>query len=160
MSQNVIHDDVYFMREALRLAEKAYEMDEVPVGALVVMGDEIISRAYNLRETNHDATAHAEILAIRQACEVKGTWYLNDCTLYVTLEPCCMCAGAIVLARLDRVVFGTFDPKGGACGSLMNIPADQRLNHRPQIVSGILAEECADILKRFFKAKRFKAKQI
>jgi tRNA(adenine34) deaminase len=148
--------DVFFMQEALKEAEKALEFDEVPVGALIVMDREVIARAHNLRETSQDATAHAELLAIRKACEALKTWRLVGCTLYVTLEPCPMCAGAIVLARLDRVVFGAHDPKAGACGSLMNIPEDERFNHRPEMVPGVLAEECARILKDFFKQKRQK----
>ncbi|HHW01834.1 MAG TPA: nucleoside deaminase [Thermoanaerobacterales bacterium] len=148
--------DVAFMQEALKEAEEALEYDEVPVGALIVMGGKVVARAHNMRETSQDATAHAELLAIRKACEALKTWRLVGCTLYVTLEPCPMCAGAIVLSRLDRVVFGASDPKAGACGSLMNIPGDDRFNHRPEIVPGVLAEECARILKDFFMQKRQK----
>ena len=151
-------DDFFFMKQAIREARKAMEVDEVPIGAVVVMGGRVIARAHNLRETLQDATAHAELLAIRKACEVLGTWRLIGCTLYVTLEPCPMCAGAIILSRVDRVVFGAKDPKGGACGSLINLPADERFNHRPEVVAGVLADECGDILKKFFRSKRISQK--
>jgi len=148
--------DLFFMGLALQEARRAAKIDEVPIGAVIVKDDEIIAKAHNLRETLQDATAHAELLAIRQACEVLGTWRLIGCTLYVTLEPCPMCAGAIILSRVDRLVFGAKDPKGGACGSLVNIPADERFNHRPEIVEGVLADECGDILRAFFQSKRKK----
>lgn len=147
-------DDLFFMKLALQEAKRAAEVDEVPIGAVIVKDDEIISKAYNLRETLQDATAHAELLAIRKACEVLGTWRLNGCSLYVTLEPCPMCAGAIILSRVDRVVFGAKDPKGGACGSIVNLPADKRFNHRPEVVEGVMADECGEILTKFFQAKR------
>jgi len=148
--------DLFFMGLALQEARRAAKIDEVPIGAVIVKDDEIIAKAHNLRETLQDATAHAELLAIRQACEVLGTWRLIGCTLYVTLEPCPMCAGAIILSRVDRLVFGAKDPKGGACGSVVNIPADERFNHRPEIVEGVLADECGDILRAFFQSKRKK----
>jgi tRNA(adenine34) deaminase len=151
-------DDFFFMRQAIEEAQKAVEVDEVPIGAVVVMGDRVIAGAHNLRETLQDATAHAELLAIREACEKLGTWRLIGCSLYVTLEPCPMCAGAIILSRVDRVVFGAKDPKGGACGSLINLPADERFNHRPEVVAGVLADECGDMLKKFFQAKRISEK--
>ena len=147
-------DDVFFMQEAIKEAEKAAELDEVPIGAVIVKDNEIISRAHNLRETLQDATAHAEILAIRQACKTVGSWRLTDCTLYVTLEPCPMCAGAAILSRLKKVVFGAKDPKGGACGSLINILSDERFNHQPEVTGDVLADECGDILKKFFQDKR------
>ena len=150
-------DDLFFMRFALQEAQKAADIDEVPIGAVIVKDNQIIAKAHNLRETLQDATAHAELLAIRKACEVLGTWRLIGCSLYVTLEPCPMCAGAIILSRVDRVVFGAKDPKGGACGSIVNLPADKRFNHRPEIVEGVLADECGDILKKFFKSKRYRA---
>jgi tRNA(adenine34) deaminase len=156
--EHVALDDVYFMREALKEACRAFELDEVPVGAVVAMGGKIIARAHNLRETSQDATAHAELLAIRKACEAVGSWRLNGCSLYVTLEPCPMCAGAVILSRLDRLVFGAFDPKAGACGSLLNLPADGRFNHRPEVVAGVLAGECGEILKNFFRARRTQEK--
>jgi tRNA(adenine34) deaminase len=151
-------DDFFFMRQAIEEARQAMEVDEVPIGAVVVMGDRVIAGAHNLRETLQDATAHAELLAIREACEKLGTWRLIGCSLYVTLEPCPMCAGAIILSRVDRVVFGAKDPKGGACGSLINLPADERFNHRPEVVAGVLADECGDMLKKFFQAKRISEK--
>jgi len=147
-------DDIFFMRLALQEAKRAAEIDEVPIGAVVVKDDEIISKAHNLRETQQDATAHAELLAIRKACEILGTWRLIGCSLYVTLEPCPMCAGAIILSRVDRVVFGAKDPKGGACGSIVNLPADERFNHRPEVVEGVMANECGDMLRVFFQSKR------
>ncbi len=151
-------DDFFFMRQAIQEAKRAMEIDEVPIGAVVVKADEVIARAHNLRETLQDATAHAELLAIRKACEVLGTWRLQGCTLYVTLEPCPMCAGAVILSRVDRLVFGAKDPKGGACGSLINLPADERFNHRPKIAAGIMADECGNILKKFFQDKRMNKK--
>ncbi|MGI6424008.1 MAG: tRNA adenosine(34) deaminase TadA [Tepidanaerobacteraceae bacterium] len=149
-------DDIFFMRQALEEARKAMEVDEVPIGTVIVKDNKVIARAHNLRETLQDATAHAELLAIRKACEVLGTWRLVDCSFYVTLEPCPMCAGAIILSRVDKVVFGAKDPKGGACGSLINLPADDRFNHRPELVGGVLADECGNILKEFFQGKRKK----
>ncbi|NLL99330.1 MAG: nucleoside deaminase [Tepidanaerobacter sp.] len=142
------------MTLALQEAKRAAEIDEVPIGAVVVKDDEVISKAHNLRETLQDATAHAELLAIKEACEVLGTWRLIGCTLYVTLEPCPMCAGAIILSRVDKLVFGAKDPKGGACGSVVNLTADDRFNHRPEVVEGVMAKECGEILKAFFQGKR------
>jgi tRNA(adenine34) deaminase len=146
--------DLFFMQLALQEAKRAAEIDEVPIGAVVVKDDEVISKAHNLRETLQDATAHAELLAIKEACEVLGTWRLIGCTLYVTLEPCPMCAGAIILSRVDKLVFGAKDPKGGACGSVVNLTADDRFNHRPEVVEGVMAKECGEILKAFFQGKR------
>ncbi|MFY9218114.1 MAG: tRNA adenosine(34) deaminase TadA [Tepidanaerobacteraceae bacterium] len=146
--------DLFFMTLALQEAKRAAEIDEVPIGAVVVKDDEVISKAHNLRETLQDATAHAELLAIKEACEVLGTWRLIGCTLYVTLEPCPMCAGAIILSRVDKLVFGAKDPKGGACGSVVNLTADDRFNHRPEVVEGVMAKECGEILKAFFQGKR------
>ena len=143
------------MLQALELAKKAYFQGEIPVGAVITdSSGQIISSGYNLRETNQNAIAHAETLAIQEACQKLGRWRLHDCTLYVTLEPCFMCAGAIVLARVPRVVFGCFDPKAGAAGSLANVLNDSRLNHRCSIHSGILGEESSKLLKDFFKARR------
>ena len=142
------------MTLALQEAKRAAEIDEVPIGAVVVKDDEVISKAHNLRETLQDATAHAELLAIKEACEVLGTWRLIGCTLYVTLEPCPMCAGAIILSRVDKLVFGAKDPKGGACGSVVNLTADDRFNHRPEVIEGVMAKECGEILKAFFHGKR------
>ncbi len=149
------HKDTFFMNEALSLAKLAYIQGEIPVGAIIVNADnKIISKAYNLRETNKSATAHAETLAIEEACKKLDRWRLHDCTLYVTLEPCFMCAGAIVLARLPRVVFATKDPKAGAVGSLANVLNDPRLNHQCIIKSEICAAEASQLLKDFFKARR------
>jgi tRNA(adenine34) deaminase len=147
-----MHDED-LMREALDQAERASELDEVPVGAVIVRDGEIIARAHNLRETDHCATAHAELLAIEQACRAVGSWHLDDCTLYVTLEPCPMCAGAIVNSRMGRVVFGAKDAKAGAMGSVLNVNS-YPLNHKPRIESGLLAGECADVLRTFFERKR------
>ena len=145
--------DVTFMREAMRLAKLAEEIDEVPVGALVVRNGEIISRAYNTRESSKCATHHAEILAIEEACRVLGGWRLIGCTLYVTMEPCCMCAGAIINARLPRVVYGAPDLRFGAFGSLINL-AEIPLNHKPEILGGVLKDETVEILREYFKGKR------
>src|SRR4051812_35089694 len=142
------------MRLALEEARAALTTYDVPVGAVIVEGDEIIATGRNRREADADPAAHAELLAIRAAAEAKGTWRLTGCTLVVTLEPCTMCAGAIGLSRLDRVVFGTFDEKAGAVGSLWDVLRDRRLNHRPEVVSGVLAEECSTVLRGFFRGRR------
>ena len=142
------------MREALRQAELAAAADEVPVGALVVRGGEIVGAAYNQREQLADPTAHAEMIAITQAASALGSWRLAGCTLYVTLEPCPMCAGAIVLARLEHVVYGATDPKGGAVESLYQLLSDSRLNHQVEVTRGVLGVECGEILKRYFQGKR------
>jgi len=146
----------YFMREALREARKAYEIGEVPIGAVVVKDGVIISRAYNLRETTKDPTAHAEVLAIRQAAQALGGWRLTDCDLYVTIEPCLMCGGAIILSRIKRLIIGALDPKSGAILSLYNVANDERLNHRVEVITGILEEECSKLMKDFFKELREK----
>ena len=146
-------EDVDFMREAMALAKMAEEIDEVPVGALVVRNGEIIAKAYNTREHSKCATHHAEILAIEAACRALGGWRLPGCTLYVTMEPCAMCAGAIINARIPRVVFGAPDLRFGAFGSLINL-ADVPLNHRPEVVGGVLKNENVDILRSYFKKKR------
>jgi tRNA(adenine34) deaminase len=142
------------MRAALQEARAADEEDEVPVGAVIVHEGRIIASARNQRETLNDPTAHAEILALTQASEALGSWRLLDCTLYVTLEPCPMCAGAIVQARIPRVVYGATDPKAGACHTLFTITSDPRLNHQCQVVGGVLAEECREALRRFFARQR------
>ena len=142
------------MRRALELAETASELGEVPVGAVVVCEERIISQAFNLRETLHDPTAHAERLALEAAGRVLATWRLDRCSLYVTLEPCPMCAGAMVQARLKRVIFGCHDPKAGACSSLYRITSDPRLNHRVSVSGGILENDCRAILNRFFRTRR------
>ena len=149
--------DEIFMREAIRLAHLAEEIDEVPVGALCVRDGEIISRAYNTRETSKCATHHAEILAIEEACRALGGWRLPGVTLYVTMEPCAMCAGAIINARVEKVVYGAPDLRFGAFGSLIDL-SKVGLNHAPEIVGGVLADECVCILKEYFAKKRIKAK--
>ncbi|MDQ1422293.1 MAG: tRNA(adenine34) deaminase [Acidimicrobiaceae bacterium] len=146
--------DADFMREALRLAQKAYAKEEVPVGAVVVRGGKIIARAFNQVEMLKDATAHAEMLVITQAEAAVGDWRLNDCDLYVTKEPCAMCAGALVHVRMRRVIFGCPDERGGAAGSAMNLLQMPTLNHRCEIVGGVLAADCANLLKTFFRARR------
>lgn len=146
-------NDIEYMKEALSEARKASLLGEVPVGAVIVKDGEIIARAHNLRETNKSALAHAEVLAIESACKKLGGWRLHGCTLYVTLEPCPMCSGAIVNSRIDRVVYGAKDAKAGAFGSVMNFNF-YPLNHKPEIVQGILADECANLLSSFFRTKR------
>lgn len=146
-------EDIAFMREAMVLAKMAEDIDEVPVGALIVRDGQIISRAYNTRETSKCATHHAEILAIEEACRVLGGWRLPGCTLYVTMEPCAMCAGAIINARIPRVVYGAPDLRFGAFGSLINL-AEVPLNHKPEILGGILGDENVEILRSYFKKKR------
>jgi tRNA(adenine34) deaminase len=146
--------DEYFMRLALREAERALEHDDVPIGAVIVHGGEVIAAARNERELRGDPTAHAEILALREASAALGSWRLLDTVLYVTLEPCAMCAGAIVLARVPRVVWAADDPKAGAAGSVMNVLAEPRLNHRPETAGDLLAEESADLLRTFFASRR------
>jgi tRNA(adenine34) deaminase len=148
-------DDLRWMAEALVEARRAAELGEVPVGAVVIDGaGEIVGRAHNTKETNGDPLGHAEILALRQASAKIGGWRLSGCTLYVTLEPCAMCAGAMVHSRIDRLVFATEDPKAGFCGSLGNLVQDPRLNHRIEVTSGVMREECAAMLKGFFAALR------
>lgn len=143
-----------WMDDALVEAQAAEAHGDVPVGALVVLRGEVIARAHNERELRQDPTAHAEMLALRAAARELGSWRVEDCVLYVTLEPCAMCAGALVLARLPMLVFGATDPKAGAVGSLMDIARDDRLNHRVEVVSGIRERECGDLLRRFFHRRR------
>jgi tRNA(adenine34) deaminase len=142
------------MRLALREAQRASEHDDIPVGAIVVKDGEVIGSGHNEREVRADPTAHAEMIALRQAARLLASWRVLDSVLYVTLEPCAMCAGAIVLARIPRVVFGTADPKAGAAGSVLNVLEEPQLNHRPQVESGLLAEECAELLRSFFSSRR------
>ena len=153
-----LQEDESFMKEALTDAVKAAEMGEVPIGAVIVKEGRVIARGFNLRETEQNSTAHAEMLAIQKACAVLESWRLEDCTLYVTLEPCPMCAGAIVQSRLTRVVYGAYDPKAGCAGTLMNLLDEPRFNHQASITSGILEDECAMLLKNFFKNLRDKKK--
>ena len=150
----VTDQDILYMQKALREAEAAARADEVPVGAVVVYEEKVIGRAHNQRELLADPTAHAEMLALTQAASYLENWRLLGCTLYVTLEPCPMCAGAMVLARIDRVVFGATDPKAGACQTLYRIADDERLNHRVEVISGVLAQPCEMLLKDFFAKKR------
>ncbi len=147
-------DDVRWMQAALGRARACLEWDDVPIGAVVVRDGEMLAAAGNERERRGDPTAHAEILALRGAAEGLGRWRLDGCTLYVTLEPCAMCAGAAVLARLPRVVFGAPDPKAGFAGSLGDLLRDPRLNHRAEVVGGVLAEECGEVLREFFRRRR------
>jgi tRNA(adenine34) deaminase len=149
-----LESDVFFMREALRMAVRAYEAEEVPIGAVVVREGRIIARACNQVELLKDATAHAEMLALTQAEAAQGDWRLNDCDLFVTKEPCPMCAGALVHVRIRRVVFGCADPRGGAAGGLLNLLQNPSLNHQADITGGILGEECANLLQTFFRDKR------
>lgn len=148
----VMHET--YMNEALKEAKKAYELDEVPVGAVIVYQNRIIARSHNLRENKQNPLAHAEMLAINEASEVLGTWKLNECILYVTLEPCIMCAGSIIQSRIGTVVFGAKDPKGGSMGSHIDLMDIKGFNHYPQIVEGILKEETSNLLKQYFKEKR------
>ena len=150
--------DARFMRQALAAARRAPGHADVPVGAVVVKDRVVIARGRNAREKDADPTAHAEVLAIRRAAKKLGSWRLEGCTLYVTLEPCAMCAGAIVLSRLPRLVYGASDPKAGFVGSLGDLCRDPRLNHRPHVTAGVLAEECGRILVEFFREKRLAAR--
>ncbi len=144
-----------WMRLALDEARLAHDAGEVPVGAVVIDPDgEPVGRGHNMRETDRDPTAHAEMFAVRRAAAARGTWRLTGCTLVVTLEPCTMCAGAVVQARLNRLVFGAVDEKAGAVGSLWDVVRDRRVNHRPEVVSGVLADEAAEVLRTFFQASR------
>ena len=150
----LLEPDRRWMKAALREAERAFDANEVPVGAVVVQGDKIVGRGHNLVAALKDPTAHAEMIAVTAACETLGDKHLGGCTLYVTLEPCPMCAGAIVLARLDRLVFGALDTRAGAASTLYNIPQDGRLNHRLDIVSGVSEAESASLLQAFFRERR------
>jgi tRNA(adenine34) deaminase len=142
------------MKEAIKCAQKALLCDEVPVGAVIVKDGKIISKGYNKSIKNTDTTAHAEIIAIRKACKKLNNYRLNDCTVYITIEPCTMCTGALIWARAKRIVFGAYDIKAGACGSVFNIPSEKKLNHKIEVSGGLLQEECATIIKEFFKNKR------
>jgi tRNA(adenine34) deaminase len=154
VSSHFFPRDEYFMRLALREAARALEHDDIPVGAVVVQNGEVIGSGHNERQLRSDPTAHAELIALRDAARTLGNWRVLDSVLYVTLEPCAMCAGAIILARVPRVVLGTLDPKAGAAGSVLNVLAEPRLNHHPQVESGLLAEDSADLLRTFFASRR------
>ncbi|MDR0934971.1 MAG: tRNA adenosine(34) deaminase TadA [Erysipelotrichaceae bacterium] len=149
-----MHNDEYYMNIALKEASKAELIDEVPIGVVIVKDDKIIARSYNKKEKLKDPTAHAEILAIRKACKKLNSWRLVGATIYVTIEPCSMCAGTILWSRIDRIVYGAKDEKGGALGSSYNLFAQKGINHKPEITGGILSEECAKIIKAYFKNKR------
>ncbi len=148
----------FYMKEAIKEALLAYKKDEVPIGCIIVHNENIIARAHNLREKTQYSTAHAEILAIEQACEYLHSWRLENCILYVTLEPCAMCSGAILQSRIKKVIYGSKDPKGGCIDSCVKLFEHKGFNHYPEFVSGILEKECGDLLKRFFKEKRLKKK--
>ena len=148
-------EDAFYMRAALAEAAQAYALGEVPIGAVLVdEAGEIVARGHNLRERDHDATAHAEMIAIRAACERLGRWRLSGLTLYVTIEPCPMCAGALVNSRIDRLVYGSPDSKAGAVESLFNVVQHEKLNHRLEVTAGVMEEECAAIMKEFFRERR------
>jgi tRNA(adenine34) deaminase len=159
MNVTKTEQDEQYMRQAIEAAKIAQENGDVPIGAVIVYENQVIGRAYNQREQLKDPTAHAEIIALTQAAAFIESWRLHGCTMFVTLEPCAMCAGALVLGRLDRLVYGCNDPKAGACGSLYNIVQDERLNHRLEITSGVLADECARLLQDFFQRRRFEGTQ-
>ncbi len=150
----IVHDDDAGMRAALREAHASLARDEVPVGCVIVHDGLVIGRGHNQVESLQDATAHAEILAIGAASNALGSWRLHECTLYVTLEPCSMCAGAIVLSRVGRLVYGATDPKAGGCGSVTDVTGERRLNHRVEITRGVLEDECGELLREFFRKKR------
>ncbi|MDP2892271.1 MAG: tRNA adenosine(34) deaminase TadA [Bacillota bacterium] len=147
-------EDIMFMREALSMARLAASRDETPVGAVITYGGRVIAKACNAREKKKDPTAHAEITALRKAARKLGGWRLEGCTLYVTLEPCPMCAGAAINARISRIVYGARDPKAGCCGTLYDLPGDKRFNHRPEVTGCVLEEECGRILRDYFMGKR------
>ncbi|MBR0581351.1 tRNA adenosine(34) deaminase TadA [Bacillus altitudinis] len=151
--------DEQFMQEAISEALKAKQIGEVPIGAVIVVDDQIVSRAHNLRESEQRSIAHAELLAIDEACKMTGSWRLEDAVLYVTLEPCPMCAGAIVLSRVKKVVFGAYDPKGGCAGTLMNLLDDERFNHQSEVIGGVLENKCGELLSQFFRDLRQRKKQ-
>ena len=150
-------DEIY-MHLAIEEAQKAKSLNEVPIGAVIVYNDEIIAVGHNIRELTQTTLSHAELIAIQKANEKLGTWRLEECTLYVTLEPCQMCAGAIVQSRIKRVVFGAFDPKAGCAGTLMNLLQDHRFNHQVEVTSGVLGDECSQLLTHFFRELRMKRK--
>ena len=159
LTENPLQPHGVWMHRALEQARRAFDEDEVPVGAVVVSGDRVIAEAHNQREALKDPTAHAEMIAITQAAEALGSWRLVDCTLYVTLEPCPMCAGAIVQARIPMVIYGAADPKAGACHTLYQITSDPRLNHQTTALGGVLQEECRGILREFFDCRRAEGKK-
>ena len=159
VSQLTEEEKLFFMQEAISEANKAKAVEEVPIGAVVVYRGEIIGRGHNLREHSQDATSHAEMFAIRAACKELESWRLEECQLFVTLEPCPMCSGGMILSRIEEVYFGAYDPKGGTAGSLMNLLTDERFNHRAYVEGGILEEECGQLLTNFFREIRARKKK-
>lgn len=158
-SQLTEEEKMYFMREAINEAKKAEAIAEVPIGAIIVHQGKIIGRGHNLREHSQDATSHAEMFAIREACSYLGSWRLEECQMFVTLEPCPMCSGGMILSRVEEVYFGAYDPKGGTAGTLMNLLTDERFNHRAYVEGGILEAECGTLLTNFFRAIRARKKK-
>lgn len=158
MSTTINERDIFFMRKAIEQAKLAERIEEVPIGAIIVRNDDIIASAYNEREATQQALAHAELLAIEKACAALSSWRLTDCTLYVTLEPCPMCAGAIVQSRMKRVVYGAADPKAGCAGTLMNLLNEKRFNHQVEVESNVLEADCSLLLTNFFKKLRQRKK--
>ena len=152
----MLNPHIHWMKEAIAEAKKAEVLGEVPIGAVIVREGQIVGRGHNLRETSADPTAHAEMIAIREASKTLGAWRLTDCELYITLEPCPMCAGAAVQSRVKRVVFGASDPKAGCAGTLMNLLQEERFNHQTELIGGILQEECGALLTQFFRRLREK----
>lgn len=157
--QSVQNIDEVYMKEAIRQAKKAYKLNETPIGCVIVQDGKIISRGYNRRNTDKNPLAHAEITAIRKASRKTGDWRLEGCTLYVTLEPCQMCAGAIIQARMDRVVIGCMNPKAGCAGSVLNLLQMDRFNHQAEVVTGVMEEECSSLMKQFFRELRARKKE-
>lgn len=156
--QEMINRDIYFMKEALKEAKKAFNKNEIPVGCVIVLDDQIIARGHNLRQTKKSVLGHAEIIAIQKANKKLDSWILENCTMYVTLEPCSMCAGAILQSRIKRLVFGAYEPKHGACGSIINILDNNEFNHQVEITSKVLENESSTLLKNFFQILRQKHK--
>ena len=156
--QEMINRDIYFMKEALKEAKKAFNKNEIPVGCVIVLDDQIIARGHNLRQTKKSVLGHAEIMAIQKANKKLDSWILENCTMYVTLEPCSMCAGAILQSRIKRLVFGAYEPKHGACGSIINILDNNEFNHQVEITSKVLENESSTLLKNFFQILRQKHK--
>lgn len=156
--QEMINRDIYFMKEALKEAKKAFNKNEIPVGCVIVLDDQIIARGHNLRQTKKSVLGHAEIMAIQKANKKLDSWILENCTMYVTLEPCSMCAGAILQSRIKRLVFGAYEPKHGACGSIINILDNNEFNHQVEVTSNVLENESSTLLKNFFQILRQKHK--
>ena len=155
-----MEEKIKFMKEALKEASKSYKKEEIPVGAVIVKDNKIIAKAHNLKETKHDCTNHAEILAIKKACKKLNSWRLTGCTMYITLEPCSMCTGALILSRIDKVVIGTMDEKTGACGTVLNLSKEYKFNHVLDSETGILENECKTMIQQFFKELRNKKRKI